>query len=148
MAPSTTSVFYFPVEAPEGTVTRDDQTAIEALELWKHLQDNWCEHKPSATINVKEDEWLEVGAWVYKHFDSLSGISFLPYDGGSYQQAPYQALTKDEFKAWKEEHPMPEINWDDLRLFEHEDTTTGMQEYACSGGSCEVVTVGKVEYDG
>lgn len=148
MAPSSTSVFYFPVESPEGTVTRDEQNALEALELWKHLQDNWCEHKPSATINVKEDEWLEVGAWVYKHFDSLSGISFLPYDGGSYQQAPYQALTKDEFEAWKEKHPTPDIDWSRLSDFEFEDATTGAQEYACSGGVCEVVTVGKVEYDG
>lgn len=139
MSVANTSVFYFPIKSPEGAVTRNDQTSIEALELWKHLQDHWCEHKPSATINVKEDEWMEVGAWVYKNFDTLSGVSFLPHDGGSYKQAPYQELTEEEFQKWVEAHPQPAINWDDLRLYEKEDNTTGSQEYACSGSSCEVV---------
>lgn len=141
---SSTSVFYFPQKAPEGAVTRDDQTAIQALELWEHLQDNWCEHKPSATVNVKEEEWMDVGGWVYAHFDKLSGVSFLPFDGGSYKQAPYQAVTKEEYEAWIKEHPTPVINWDDLRLYETEDATTGSQELACSGGVCEVVAIGSV----
>lgn len=144
MAKESTSVFYFPIKSPDGAVTRDDQNALEALELWKHLQDNWCEHKPSATINVKEEEWPEVGAWVYKNFDTLSGVSFLPYDGGTYKQAPYQAVSKEAWERWVQEHPTPSINWDDLRFYETEDQTTGSQELACTGGTCEVVSIGQV----
>lgn len=137
-----TTVFYFPIKAPEGSLTRHNQTSIESLELWKTLQETWCEHKPSATINVKDDEWLEVGAWVYRNFDTLSGVSFLPYDGGIYQQAPYQELTEEQYRDWCELHPTPEINWDDLKNFETEDHTTGSQELACTGGVCEVVSIG------
>jgi len=144
MSPLNTSVFFFPKAAPASAVTRHDQTALEALELWKHLQDNWCEHKPSATINVKEEEWPEVGAWVYKNFDTLSGVSFLPYDGGSYKQAPYTEVSEVEYKAWVEAHPTPAINWDDLRLYEKEDATTGSQELSCSAGICEVVSIGHI----
>lgn len=139
MAEENTSVFYFPIQSPEGSVTRDHQSSIEALELWKHLQDNWCEHKPSATINVREEEWVEVAAWVYRNFDSLSGVSFLPHDGGTYKQAPYQEVTKDEYYHWIDSHPSPSINWDDLRFYETEDQTTGTQELACTGGSCDVI---------
>jgi ribonucleoside-triphosphate reductase len=145
MAKHSTSVFYFPIESPKGAVTRDDQTAIEVLELWKHLQDNWCEHKPSATVNVREEEWLEVGSWVYRNFDTLSGVAFLPHDGGSYKQAPYQEITEEEYYAWVAEHPMPEIDWTRLSEYETEDTTTGSQELACSGGVCEVVAIGNVQ---
>jgi len=145
MARDSTSIFYFPIKSPEGAVTREDQTALEVLELWKHLQDNWCEHKPSATINVKEGEWLDVGAWVYKNFDTLSGVSFLPYDGGSYKQAPYQELTEEEYNAWIEDHPMPEIDWSRLQAYETEDHTTGSQELACTGGVCEIVSIGDVK---
>lgn len=137
-----TTVFYFPIKSPEKAITRDNQTAIQALELWKHLQDNWCEHKPSATISVREEEWMAVGAWVYENFDTLSGVSFLPYDGGVYQQAPYQELSKEDWEAWVAKHPTPEINFDDLRFYETEDTTTGSQEFACSAGACEVVNIG------
>lgn len=145
MARHSTTVFYFPVKSPDGAVTRHDQTAIDALNLWEHLQDNWCEHKPSATINVKEDEWMDVAAWVYQRFDKLSGVSFLPYDGGSYKQAPYQELTKEAYEEWCEKHPTPEIDWDDLRFYETEDHTTGSQELACTGGQCEVVVIGRDE---
>lgn len=145
MAPNTTTVFYFPKKAPKGAMCRDDDTAIEALERWKVLQDHWCEHKPSATVNVKEEEWFDVGAWVYKNFDSLSGVSFLPFDGGSYKQAPYQALSKEDWEAWVKEHPTPDINWDELQNFEQEDHTTGSQELACTGGICEVVAIGNVQ---
>lgn len=145
MAPSTTTVFYFPIKSPEGAVTRDDQTALEALDLWRLLQDHWCEHKPSATINVKEEDWMDVGAWVYKNFDSVSGISFLPYDGGSYKQAPYQELSKEDWEAWVNEHPTPDIDWAKLQEFEKEDSTTGSQEFACSGNVCEVVSIGDVK---
>lgn len=148
MAQGSTTVFYFPIKSPEGAVTRDDQNAIQALELWKHLQDHWCEHKPSATINVREDEWMDVGAWVYKNFDFLSGVSFLPHDGGSYKQAPYQELTKDEYRKWIEDHPTPEIDWSLLSAYEKEDRTTGSQELACTGGVCEVVDIGRPVADG
>lgn len=148
MARESTSVFYFPIKSPDGAVTRDDQTEIEALDLWKHLQDNWCEHKPSATVNVREDKWMDVAAWVYRNFDTLSGVSFLPHDGGSYKQAPYQQVTKEEYEQWVKDHPMPTIDWNNLSLYETEDKTTGSQELACTGGACEVVSIGKVEYDG
>jgi ribonucleoside-triphosphate reductase (thioredoxin) len=148
MAANSTTVFYFPIKSPDGAVTRNDQTAVDALNLWEHLQDNWCEHKPSATINVKDDEWMDVAAWVYEKFDKLSGVSFLPHDGGTYKQAPYQEITEEEYNQWVVEHPMPTINWDDLRFYETEDMTTGSQELACTGGACEIVSIGKVEYDG
>lgn len=141
MKGDSTTVFYFPIKSPEGSLTRDKQTAIEALELWKTLQDNWCEHKPSATINVKEDEWLDVAAWVYKNFDTLSGVAFLPHDGGTYKQAPYTEVTKEEYEEWIEKHPPVVINWDDLRFYEQEDNTSGSQTLACSGGSCEVIDI-------
>jgi ribonucleoside-triphosphate reductase len=109
MSPDGTTVFYFAIEAPKGSLTRHGQTAIEALELWKRLQDHWCEHKPSATINVREEEWMEVGAWVYKNFGSLSGVSFLPHDGGNYKQAPYQEVTEEEYLLWLEKHPVIQL---------------------------------------
>lgn len=141
MAPATTSVFYFPRKSPDTSVFRDEMTAIDQLILWKKIQDNWCEHKPSATVYVREDEWMKVGAWVYENFDDLSGVSFLPYDGGTYKQAPYQEVDKEDYDKWVAEHPMPEIDWTDLRHYEQEDTTTGSQEFACSAGACEVVDI-------
>lgn len=138
MAEDTTTVFYFPVKAPEGSVTRKDQTAIEALQLWKLLQQEWCEHKPSCTISVREEEWMEVGAWCYENFDLLSGISFLPYDGGSYEQAPYQEVNEEEFDKWVKEHPTPSLEWGDLSFYEQEDNTVGSQELACTGNNCEI----------
>lgn len=139
---SSTTVFYFPQKAPDGSITRHGQGAIKALELWEHLQDNYCEHKPSATISVKEEEWPAVFAWVYDKFDKLSGVSFLPYDGGIYRQAPYQEITEQEYNDWLEKHPTPSIDWADLSKFEAEDHTTGSQEFACSGGVCEIVDIG------
>jgi ribonucleoside-triphosphate reductase (thioredoxin) len=141
MKGDTTTVFYFAVKAPEGSLTRDYQSSIEALELWKTLQDHWCEHKPSATINVREEEWMDVGAWVYKNFDDLSGVSFLPHDGGSYKQAPYQEVSKEEYEAWIAEHPPVVVDWMLLREYESEDNTTGSQELACTGGSCEITDI-------
>ena len=142
--PDNTTVFYFPMKSPEGSKMRDNDTAIGSLELWKTLQEEWCEHKPSATVYVREEEWPDVIAWVYKNFDMLSGVSFLPYDGGSYKQAPYQEVTKEQYEEWLVNHPLPDIDWDDLRLYETEDMTTGSQELACTGGTCEVVTIGNV----
>jgi ribonucleoside-diphosphate reductase alpha chain len=112
--------------------------------MWKDLQEHWCEHKPSVTINVKEEEWMEVGAWCYKNFDMISGVSFLPFDGGSYRQAPYQELTEEQYNEWVAKMP-EEIDWKALQHFEKEDTTTGNQELACSAGVCEVVSIGNVE---
>jgi ribonucleoside-triphosphate reductase len=139
-----TIIFSFPKEAPAETVMRDDWDAIKNLEFWKFLQENWCEHKPSVTISVKDDEWMKVGAWVYENFDILSGVSFLPYDGGSYKQAPYQEITEAEYKDWVENKMPKDIDWDKLREFEKEDTTTGSQELACVAGYCEVVSIGDV----
>lgn len=143
--PNNTTVFYFPRKSPDASATRDAVTSIDQLEIWKTLQEHWCEHKPSATVYVKDDEWMKVGAWVYENFDELSGVSFLPYDGGTYRQAPYQEITEEEYHAWCAEHPMPNINWDDLRFYETEDNTTGSQELACTGSSCEVVDIGSKE---
>lgn len=144
LKPDNTTVFYFPRKSPEASIKRDDIGAIQALEIWDTLQRHWCEHKPSATVYVKEHEWMEVGAWVYENFDNLSGVSFLPYDGGTYKQAPYQEVTEEEYNKWVAEHPMPVIDWNDLRFYETEDNTTGSQELACSGGACEVVMIGAV----
>lgn len=143
--PEETAVFYFPIKSPEGSLTRNEVSSLRQLEIWKTLQDHWCEHKPSATIYVKDDEWMKVGAWVYDNFDTLSGVAFLPYDGGIYKQAPYQEITEEEFNDWISKHPTPTINWDDLRHYEQEDTTTGSQEFACAGGVCEVIAIGDVK---
>lgn len=137
-APTSTTVFYFPRKSPDTAVLRDEVTAVQHLEIWKTLQEHWCEHKPSATVYVRDEEWLEVGAWVYKNFDILSGVAFLPYDGGSYKQAPYQEVTEEDYDTFLEKHPMPDIDWTDLRHYEFEDNTTGSQEFACTGNTCEV----------
>lgn len=142
--PHATTVFYFAKSSPDSSTKRHQISAVGSLEVWDTLQRHWCEHKPSATVYVKENEWMEVGSWVYENFDDLSGVSFLPYDGGTYKQAPYQELDRDTWEKWVREHPMPEIDWDDLRHYETTDNTTGSQELSCSGGVCEVVTIGVV----
>ncbi|MCP3656849.1 MAG: hypothetical protein GY766_18470 [Herbaspirillum sp.] len=138
MKPDTTTVFSFPIKSPDGAVTRNDMTALEQLEFWLTYQRNWCEHKPSVTVSVRDHEWLEVGAWVYKHFDEVSGISFLPHSDHSYQQAPYQECSCDEYEAMKSTMP-EEIDWTGLSEYEREDTTKGSQTLACSSGVCEIV---------
>jgi ribonucleoside-diphosphate reductase alpha chain len=138
MKPDQTTVFSFPQMAPEGAVCTKDTTAIEQLEMWLAYQRSWCEHKPSVTINVKSDEWFEVGAFVYKHFDEMSGVSFLPFNEHTYQQAPYQECEKSDYKELLS--IMPEkIDWEDLANYEKEDNTSGSQTLACSGDSCEIV---------
>ena len=137
MKPDSVMVFAFPMKAV-GSVTRDGLSAIAHLELWLTYQNFWCEHKPSVTISVKEHEWMEVGAWVYKHFDEISGISFLPHSDHSYRQAPYQDCTKEEYESMLSKMPK-DIDWSQLKLYEKEDTTTGTQAYACSANSCEIV---------
>lgn len=141
MKPNDTTVFSFPKKAAEGALTRNDLTAIEHLEIWLAYQRSWCEHKPSITVSVKEHEWMEVGAWVYKHFDEVSGISFLPFSEHTYKQAPYQTITEAEYKEWLGRMP-EKIEWDLLPTYEFEDNTTGSQELACSAaGGCEVVDI-------
>ena len=136
--PDQTTVFSFPQKAPQGATCTKDMTAIEQLEMWLMYQRNWCEHKPSVTINVKGEEWLEVGAFVYKHFDEMSGVSFLPFDDHTYQQAPYQDCGKSDYDTLKS--VMPErIDWSKLSEYENEDNTSGSQTLACSGDSCEIV---------
>jgi ribonucleoside-diphosphate reductase alpha chain len=136
--PDQTTVFSFPQKAPEGAVCTKDMTAIEQLEMWLMYQRNWCEHKPSVTINVKSEEWLEVGAFVYKHFDEMSGVSFLPFNEHTYQQAPYQDCGKSEYDMLKSVMPK-RIDWAKLSEYESEDNTSGSQTLACSGDSCEIV---------
>jgi ribonucleoside-triphosphate reductase len=138
MKPDSTTVFSFPMKSPERAVCRTDMTAIEQLELWLTYQRYWCEHKPSVTITVKEDEWMDVGSWVYEHFDEVSGISFLPFSEHTYKQAPYQDIDADEYSELKALMPRA-IDWTALQEFEKEDTTSGGRELACTAGVCEVV---------
>ena len=136
--PEHTLVFYFPIKSPSKSLTRIDLSAIEHLEIWKMYQDHWCEHKPSATISVRESEWLKVGAWVWDNFDRISGVSFLPYADHSYQQAPYQEITEDEYKEWMNK-TVHEINWDLITEYEKEDMTENTKELACTAGACEII---------
>lgn len=136
--PETTVVFSFPIKSPEGSVFRNDRTAIEQLELWKTYQLYWCEHKPSITVYVKEDEWLEVGSWVYKNFSILSGVSFLPYSNHNYRQAPYQEISKAEYDKWVEKYKSINLDWNELAEYESEDYTISSQELACVSGVCEI----------
>lgn len=137
-APNHTFVFSFPIAAPIGSVYRDDRAAVEQLELWKLYQEHWCEHKPSITITVKENEWMDVGAWTYRNFDCISGVSFLPSSNHIYAQAPYQDISEEQYKQWVERMPM-NVDWSKLKEFEKEDTTTSSKELACTGpNSCEL----------
>ena len=138
MKPDQTTVFSFPMKAPQGAVVTADMSAIEQLEMWLAYQRSWCEHKPSVTINVKSDEWFEVGAFVYKHFDEMSGVSFLPYNEHTYQQAPYQECLATDYHMLLDQMP-DSIDWDKLSEYEQEDNTAGSQTLACSGDSCEIV---------
>jgi len=140
MKPDTTTVFSFPVAAPPKSVTRNDMTAIEQLDMWLVYQRHWTEHKPSVTITVRDNEWMEVGAFVYKNFDEMSGVSFLPHSDHTYQQAPYQDCTKHEYKLLKSIMPS-KIDWSKLSDFEAEDTTKSSQTFACTGEVCEMVDI-------
>ena len=138
MKPDQTTVFSFPMKSPDNAVTRNDTTAIEQLETWLTYQRSWCEHKPSVTISVRDSEWVDVGAFVYKHFDEMSGVSFLPHSDHTYQQAPYQDCGKSEYEQLLSLMPK-EINWSLLADYEQEDNTSGSQTMACTGDSCEIV---------
>jgi ribonucleoside-diphosphate reductase alpha chain len=137
MKPDHTYVFSFPIKSPENAVFRADMTAIEQLELWLVYQREWCEHKPSVTVSVKEHEWPEVGAWVWKHFDEMSGVSFLPFSEHVYQQAPYQDCDVETYEALKIKMPK-DIDWKMLAKYETQDMTVGSQELACVAGGCEI----------
>ena len=135
LRPESTTVFSFPKKSPDGALLREDITAIEHLELWLMYQKHWCEHKPSVTISVEEHEWPEVGSWIWKNFDDVSGVSFLPYDGGTYKQAPYEECTEEEYKELL--HKMPKsIEWNSL--IEIDDNVEGAQTLACTAGACEI----------
>ena len=140
MKPDSTTVFSFPMKSPKNAVTRTGMTAIEQLELWLIYQRHWCEHKPSVTISVKENEWMDVGAWVYEHFDEVSGISFLPFSEHTYQQAPYQDIDEEQYKEFLTKMPSS-VDWSLLQEFEKEDTTSGGRELACTAGVCEIVDI-------
>jgi len=138
--PDQTTVFSFPVKAPEGSVVTADMSAIDQLNMWLAYQRHWCEHKPSVTINVKADEWMEVGAFVYEHFDEMSGVSFLPYNEHTYQQAPYQECGKTDYEEMSKLMPA-KIDWAKLAEFEKEDGTKSSQTFACTGDVCEIVDI-------
>ena len=137
MKPDTTTVFSFPMKSPEGAIVTKDMSAIDQLNMWLVYQRHWCEHKPSVTISVKPDEWIEVGDFVYKHFDEMSGVSFLPYSEHTYQQAPYQEIDKETYEKLVSESPKS-IDWTKLSHYETEDQTKGSSTFACVG-NCEVV---------
>ncbi len=140
MKPDTTTVFSFPVAAPPKSVTRNDMTALQQLDMWLIYQRHWTEHKPSVTITVRDNEWMEVGAFVYRNFNEMSGVSFLPHSDHTYQQAPYQDCTKHEYKLLKSIMPS-KIDWSKLSDFEVEDTTKSSQTFACTGEVCEMVDI-------
>ncbi len=140
LKPEHQTVFSFPMMAPKGSVCRKDMTAIEQLEIWKVYAKHWCEHKPSVTISVKEDEWVPVGAWCWENFEHVSGISFLPFSDHTYQQAPYQDIDEKTYKKLAKNMPT-NINWNKLQDFEKEDNTKGSQELACTAGVCELVDI-------
>ena len=137
MNPSHTAVFSFPMKVDRSAVFRTDLTAIQQLDLWKIYQEHWCEHKPSVTISVKEDEWMEVGAWVYKDFDQMSGVSFLPFSEHTYRQAPYQDCDREQYENLLKVMPK-DVDWSQLSKYETVDTTVASQELACTSGSCEI----------
>ena len=141
--PNDVMVFSFPIKSPDKSITRNDMTAIEQLELWLMYQRHWCEHKPSVTISVREEEWMKVGSWVYENFDEIAGISFLPHVEHSYKQAPYQDIDKEEYLKLKKAMPS-NLDFKELQNYEKEDNTTGSQELACVGNVCELVDTTKV----
>ena len=135
--PDQTTVFYFPIESPEGSLFRDEISPRYHLDLWEVYNRVWAEHQVSITVSVPESKWVDTAGWVFDNFDSLSGVSFLPEDLGTYKQAPYQTLTEEEYNYWLTK--MPEsIDWHQLALFEREDATTGSRELACHAGACEI----------
>jgi ribonucleoside-diphosphate reductase alpha chain len=135
MKPESTTVFSFPVKVADGALLREDLSAIQHLKLWLLFQRHYCEHKPSVTISVKEDEWMQVGAWVYEHFDEVTGVSFLPMDGGTYKQAPYEECTEEEYNKLKLLVP-ESVDWGNFK--EYDDNVEGAQMLSCTAGGCSI----------
>jgi ribonucleoside-diphosphate reductase alpha chain len=135
MKPESTAIFSFPMKTPEGARLREDLNAIEHLDLWLTFQRHWCEHKPSVTISVNENEWPKVGAWTWENFDEITGVSYLPMDGGSYRQAPYSSCTKEEFEEALAAIPKT-IDWE--AMIEKTDNVEGAQMLSCTAGACEI----------
>jgi ribonucleoside-diphosphate reductase alpha chain len=135
MKPDSTTVFSFPVKVADGALLREDLTAIEHLRLWLIYQRHYTEHKPSVTISVKEHEWLDVGAWVFKHFDEVTGVSFLPMDGGSYKQAPFEECTEADYERLKQIVPST-VDWNSF--IEYDDNVEGVQMLSCTAGGCSI----------
>lgn len=132
-----TIVFEFPVQSPPGSVLRNTESAIEQLEYFKMVQDNWCEHNASNTIYVKDHEWMDVAKWVWENFDNVCGLTFLPYDGGVYPLAPYEEIDREEYERRVAE--MPKVDFSKLSLYEKDDNTIGSRELACVSGACELI---------
>jgi ribonucleoside-diphosphate reductase alpha chain len=135
MKPDSTTVFSFPVAVADGALLRDDLSALQHLKLWLLFQRHYCEHKPSVTISVKENEWMDVGAWVYKHFDEVTGVSFLPMDGGTYKQAPYEEVTEEAYNQLRMLVP-DSVDWSNFK--EYDDNVEGVQTLSCTAGGCEI----------
>ena len=146
MKPNSVKVFTFPMKAPKGAVLRNERTAIEQLELWLIYQRHYCEHKPSVTVSVREHEWMQVGAWVYEHFDEVSGVSFLPHSDHTYQQAPYEDCSKKQYNELAKKMPKS-VDWDLISEYELTDTTVGTKTLACTGSVCELVDLVEEERD-
>ena len=145
--PENTTIFSFPIKAPDNAIVNNSITAIEHLEIWKTYRTHWTEHNPSITVYIKEDEWLDVGAWVFKNFDSIGGISFLPATDHIYKQAPYQEISKEKYEEAVANMPK-DIKWSDLSSYEKEDSTTGTQELSCVAGVCEIVDISAKKLNG
>jgi ribonucleoside-diphosphate reductase alpha chain len=135
LKPDSTTVFSFPVKVDDGGLLREDLTAIQHLRLWLLFQRHYCEHKPSVTISVREDEWMDVGAWVFRHFDEVTGVSFLPMDGGTYKQAPYEECDEETYNKLKALVPNA-VDWDNFK--EYDDNVEGAQTLSCTAGGCEI----------
>ena len=136
--PDHTYVFSFPIKSPDNAIYRSDMNAIQQLELWLTYYRHFCEHKPSITVSVREEEWPEVGAWVWNHMDEMSGVSFLPFSDHVYAQAPYQDCTKEEYEALLNKMPK-NVDWSKLADYERQDSTIASQELACAAGGCEII---------
>ena len=140
MNPNYTFVFEFPISSPAGSISGKELPATNHLEIWKFFQEWWCEHKPSVTISVGEDEWPKVGAWVWSNFKWMSGVSFLPHSDHTYAQAPYEEIEEEAFQ--ERQRNFPELDWSKLEEFEKEDSTTGTHALACTANECEIVDIG------
>ena len=134
-----TSVFAFPIKAPEKAITRNEISAVDHLKLWKIYAEHWCEHKPSITVSVRENEWIETGSFVYNNFEHMSGVSFLPMTEHTYRQAPYQDCSEKQYIELS--NAMGTVDWQKLQEYEHDDRTSGTQTFACTANACESVDI-------